>query len=173
MITGRTSEEPMAPPEQPSDHITTTIDDGVATIVLDRPAALNALTSEMLIALAAVLDRVAVDDAVDVIVLTGAGRAFSAGVDLKALGAIGWRPARDQWGRGLATEGAGAVLADGFGRCGLDEIVRIRQVANEASGRVMAELGFTDARTTVVASHRRSVVVAVLDRHTDEASTSA
>jgi enoyl-CoA hydratase len=69
-----------------SDHITTTIRDGVATIVLDRPEALNALTSEMLSALATTLDALATDDAVEVIVLTGAGRAFSAGVDLKALG---------------------------------------------------------------------------------------
>ena len=56
MITGRTSEEPMAPHEQSSDHITTTIGDGVATIVLDRPAALNALTARCSIALAEVLD---------------------------------------------------------------------------------------------------------------------
>jgi enoyl-CoA hydratase len=69
-----------------SDHVTTTIDDGVATIVIDRPEALNALTADMLNALVATLDRVAADVAVEVIVLTGAGRAFSAGVDLKALG---------------------------------------------------------------------------------------
>ncbi|MEO5899505.1 MAG: enoyl-CoA hydratase/isomerase family protein [Ilumatobacteraceae bacterium] len=69
-----------------SNHVTTTIADGVATIVLDRPGALNALTADMLIELGATLDRVAADDAVEVIVLTGAGRAFSAGVDLKALG---------------------------------------------------------------------------------------
>jgi enoyl-CoA hydratase len=69
-----------------SNHVTTTIADGVATIVLDRPEALNALTADMLTALAATLDRMAADDAVEVIVLTGAGRAFSAGVDLKALG---------------------------------------------------------------------------------------
>ena len=68
-------------------YITTTIDDGVATVVLDRPEALNALTAEMLSALAATLDRLADDGSVEVVVLTGAGRAFSAGVDLKALGA--------------------------------------------------------------------------------------
>jgi len=66
--------------------ITTTVDDGVGTITLDRPDALNALTGEMLVDLAAALDRLGADDTVEVIVLTGAGRAFSAGVDLKALG---------------------------------------------------------------------------------------
>jgi enoyl-CoA hydratase/carnithine racemase len=76
----------MAPHDQSSAQISTTVDDGVATIVLDRPDALNALTSDMLTVLAATLDEVAVDDAVEVIVLTGAGRAFSAGVDLMALG---------------------------------------------------------------------------------------
>ena len=76
----------MALPDLPSADITTTFDNGVATIMFDRPEALNALTSEMLTALAATLDQVAINDAAEVIVLTGAGRAFCAGVDLKALG---------------------------------------------------------------------------------------
>lgn len=66
--------------------VTSSVADGVGTITLDRPDALNALTSEMLDEMAAALERFAADDAVEVIVLTGAGRAFSAGVDLKALG---------------------------------------------------------------------------------------
>jgi enoyl-CoA hydratase/carnithine racemase len=57
----------------------------VATVTLNRPEALNAITDEMLVSLAAALREIAASDA-DVIVLTGAGRAFSAGVDLKALG---------------------------------------------------------------------------------------
>jgi enoyl-CoA hydratase/carnithine racemase len=73
------------PVDRPSG-VTVRIADGVATIVLDRPEVLNAITAEMLEALAESLDRLAVDDSVDVVVLTGAGRAFSAGVDLKALG---------------------------------------------------------------------------------------
>jgi enoyl-CoA hydratase len=59
--------------------------DRVATITLNRPQALNAITEEMLTLLAETLDRVAADDSVGVIVLTGEGRAFSAGVDLKVL----------------------------------------------------------------------------------------
>jgi enoyl-CoA hydratase len=58
----------------------------VATITLNRPQALNALTPAMLVELAEALDEVAKDDTAKVIVLTGEGRAFSAGVDLKALG---------------------------------------------------------------------------------------
>lgn len=58
----------------------------VATVTLNRPHALNAITPEMLTSLARTLDGLANRDDVRVVVLTGAGRAFSAGVDLKALG---------------------------------------------------------------------------------------
>ena len=56
-----------------------------ATVTLSRPDALNAITREMLEELAMALDDVSSDPKTRVIVLTGAGRAFSAGVDLKAL----------------------------------------------------------------------------------------
>jgi enoyl-CoA hydratase/carnithine racemase len=61
-------------------------DDAIATITLNRPDALNSITPTMLVTLGDELDRLAADAAVRVVVLTGAGRAFSAGVDLKALG---------------------------------------------------------------------------------------
>jgi enoyl-CoA hydratase/carnithine racemase len=57
------------------------------TITLDRPDALNALTPTLLAELAEALDSAAADETVRVVVLTGTGRAFSAGVDLKALAA--------------------------------------------------------------------------------------
>jgi enoyl-CoA hydratase len=60
--------------------------DGVATITMHRPDALNAITPTMLGELNDAADRVATDPSIRVVVLTGAGRAFSAGVDLKALG---------------------------------------------------------------------------------------
>jgi len=63
-------------------------DGPVVTVTLDRPAALNALTPAMLHSLGHVLERVAPESAVRVVVLTGEGRAFSAGVDLKALGHV-------------------------------------------------------------------------------------
>lgn len=58
----------------------------VATLTLNRPHALNAITVQMLDELAVALERLGADPAVQVVVLTGEGRAFSAGVDLKALG---------------------------------------------------------------------------------------
>ena len=59
--------------------------DGIATITLNRPKALNAITPTMLTELQQAFDDAAADDTVGVVVLTGEGRAFSAGVDLKAL----------------------------------------------------------------------------------------
>ncbi|HEX5824232.1 MAG TPA: enoyl-CoA hydratase-related protein, partial [Candidatus Limnocylindrales bacterium] len=55
----------------------------VATITLDRPDALNALTVELKQELLGALVRVGSDPAVRAIVLTGAGRAFCAGQDLR------------------------------------------------------------------------------------------
>ena len=72
----------MSATEPASAGISTTVDGGVATVVLDRPEALNALTSEMLTELAATLDRLTAEPTVEVIVLTGAGRAFCAGADM-------------------------------------------------------------------------------------------
>jgi 2-(1,2-epoxy-1,2-dihydrophenyl)acetyl-CoA isomerase len=56
--------------------------DGVARITLDRPDRLNALTARMHAELRQVLSGAAGDDAVQVVVLTGEGRAFSSGQDL-------------------------------------------------------------------------------------------
>jgi 2-(1,2-epoxy-1,2-dihydrophenyl)acetyl-CoA isomerase len=58
-------------------------DAGVLTLTLNRPDALNAFTVEMKEALLAALKDAARDRAVRVVLLTGAGRAFSAGQDLK------------------------------------------------------------------------------------------
>ncbi len=70
----------------PAATVVTRTEGAVATVTLTRPEALNAITREMLVELADALDAVAADAAVSVVVLTGEGRAFSAGVDLKALG---------------------------------------------------------------------------------------
>jgi 2-(1,2-epoxy-1,2-dihydrophenyl)acetyl-CoA isomerase len=57
--------------------------DGVLTLTLNRPDALNSFTIEMKEALAAALKDAARDRDVRALILTGAGRAFSAGQDLK------------------------------------------------------------------------------------------
>jgi len=58
--------------------------DGVAWVILNRPDALNAWTPQLGEELTQALDDVAADPEVRAIVLTGAGRAFSSGADLRA-----------------------------------------------------------------------------------------
>jgi 2-(1,2-epoxy-1,2-dihydrophenyl)acetyl-CoA isomerase len=61
------------------------IRDGVAVLTLNRPERLNALSRAMLDGLAEALPRLAADPAVGAVVLTGAGRGFCAGGDVKAM----------------------------------------------------------------------------------------
>lgn len=67
------------------DPILYEVGDGIATITLNRPDALNALTPAMNDRLPELIDRAEADETVRVLVLTGAGRAFSAGADVKTM----------------------------------------------------------------------------------------
>ncbi len=67
------------------DEILYEVDDPVATITLNRPRALNAWTPSMELEVRDAVGRAARDPAVVGIVLTGAGRGFCAGADLKVL----------------------------------------------------------------------------------------
>lgn len=70
-----------------NDLILTDIDpSGYAVVTLNRPAALNALSQALRSQLADAVHRLEADPAVRVLILTGAGRAFCAGLDLKELG---------------------------------------------------------------------------------------
>jgi enoyl-CoA hydratase/carnithine racemase len=64
----------------------TTIDEGVLQVTFNRPDALNALTWELVKEFLDVMDRVEQDAEARIVVLTGAGRAFCAGFDLKGYG---------------------------------------------------------------------------------------
>ncbi|MEM6708011.1 MAG: enoyl-CoA hydratase [Pseudomonadota bacterium] len=59
--------------------------DRVCTLTLNRPKALNALSTALRNALIQTFDSLRSDPAVDVVILTGAGRAFTVGLDLKEL----------------------------------------------------------------------------------------
>ena len=59
---------------------------GIAKITLNRPEVMNAISPALLSEMKAALEEAGKDDEVGVVVLTGEGRAFSAGVDLKSLG---------------------------------------------------------------------------------------
>ena len=60
-----------------------TIDNGIATLTMNRQEARNALSADMMAALAEALPRLATDASVRLVVLTGAGKAFCAGGDVK------------------------------------------------------------------------------------------
>ena len=67
-------------------HLLESIDNGIATLTLNRPEALNALSMEIRNGLMESLQRLSEDDSVGCIVLTGAGRGFCAGGDVKSMG---------------------------------------------------------------------------------------
>jgi enoyl-CoA hydratase/carnithine racemase len=60
------------------------VEDGVATITLNRPEKLNAFNTQMMKDMIAAFDVTDADDAVRAVIVTGAGRAFCAGADLSA-----------------------------------------------------------------------------------------
>ena len=66
------------------ETILTSLDDGVLTLTLNRPEALNAYTATMGAELADAFVQADADDAVRVIIVTGAGRGFCAGADMSA-----------------------------------------------------------------------------------------
>lgn len=72
----------MTPPD--FETLLYAVDDGVATITLNRPERLNAFTAKMMAEMIAAFDLTDADDAVRAVIVTGAGRAFCAGADLAA-----------------------------------------------------------------------------------------
>jgi enoyl-CoA hydratase/carnithine racemase len=60
-------------------------DQRIATLTLNRPESLNAITRQMVRELIAAFDEIEHDDGVRALILTGAGRAFCAGFDLKEI----------------------------------------------------------------------------------------
>lgn len=60
---------------------------------------------------------------------------------------LGYRLQRAEWGQGLATEGAEALVAWGFDVAGYDRITACTMAVNHASRRVMEKVGMTHLRT--------------------------
>lgn len=92
---------------------------GIATLTLNRPAQFNALSKELLTALQTELAAIATDKAVRVVVITGAGKAFCVGHDLKEM-------------RAQHTK---KYMQDLFGQCG-EVMLAITQMPQPVIARV-------------------------------------
>lgn len=69
----------------PESVLQVQIEGPIATLTLNRPAQYNSLSGELLVALQGVLDQVAADESVQVVIIAANGKAFCAGHDLKEL----------------------------------------------------------------------------------------
>jgi 2-(1,2-epoxy-1,2-dihydrophenyl)acetyl-CoA isomerase len=84
-----------------TDTLLEKIEDGVATLTMNRPEALNAMSPDMMVAALDALTRYAADGAVRAIVLTGAGRGFCAGGDVKRMDKAAADPSLEERTQGL------------------------------------------------------------------------
>lgn len=76
---------------------------------------------------------------------------------------VGWRFHPAWWGRGLASEGATAALAEGFTTLGLDEITSVPQDGNPASARVAERIGMRlDRKVVIPATPQRGELIGLL-----------
>ncbi len=101
------------------EHILYNLDEGALTITLNRPEVLNAFNTKMGLELLDALKKAERDAAVRAVVLTGAGRGFSSGEDLKAREAEG-------------TVGFGTVLRDRY----IPIVLKIRNMEKPVLGSI-------------------------------------
>jgi|TARA_B110000261_G_scaffold162438_1_gene206018 enoyl-CoA hydratase len=111
--------------KSPTEYLLCDVNNRVLTITLNRPEAMNALRPEMFDGIKALVTQAEGDSNIAVIVLEGAGRAFSAGVDLKVLqgfdpkagkiGDIFDKPAAEAWG--IIRKSRCPVIAKVHGAC--------------------------------------------------------
>jgi len=125
--------------------------DRIATITLNRPDKLNALTAPMIADFIEALDEADRDDAVQAVIVTGNGRAFCAGADLSA-GSATFDYA------GADTRDGGGLLTLRLYRC-LKPVIAAIQGAAAGAGVTMtlamdARLASTDARFGLVFTRR-------------------
>jgi len=93
------------------------LEDGIVTILLDRPDKLNAINPRMMHELIEAIDRTDADDAVRAVILTGSGRAFCAGADISAgASAFDYRERSDDMRSDAVVNG---IYRDGGGRVAL------------------------------------------------------
>ncbi len=88
----------VAPSDAGADPVAYVVDDGLATITLQRPEAMNSLDLATKEQLLAAVQQAAADDAVRAVLLVGTGRAFCVGQDLKEhMTALAEQPVEEVW----------------------------------------------------------------------------
>jgi enoyl-CoA hydratase len=135
-----------------SDEVLTDADAGVLLITLNRPEARNAVNAAVARGVAEALDRLDADDELQVGILTGAGKGFCSGMDLKAFVA-GERPHVEGRGfAGLVQRGPRKPLIaaiEGFAVAGGFEIALGCDLIVAARG---ARLGIPEAKRGLIAA---------------------
>ena len=108
------------------------VDEGIATITLNRPDKLNAFTGQMMADMIKAFDLTDADDDVRVVIVTGAGRGFCAGADLSAGGSTFDRTGPQE---AVREEGRhGDVIRDGGGRLTLRIFDSLKPVIAACNG---------------------------------------
>lgn len=121
----------------PNGTVQFSIDDGVATIMLDRPDTLNSMNNQLMDDIRTAIETSEADPDVGVVVLTGNGRGFCAGADLSAMAS---QPAADAPAVGDRDDDAGTAAVDGMNNhfnptlraikdCAVPTVARINGVA--------------------------------------------
>ncbi|HEV7362908.1 MAG TPA: crotonase/enoyl-CoA hydratase family protein [Solirubrobacteraceae bacterium] len=126
--------------------------DGVLLVTLNRPDARNAVNAALAEGVAAALDELDADDDLSVGVLTGAGKGFSSGMDLKAFVAGESPYAADRGFAGITQRAAEKPLIaaiEGFAVAGGFEVALSCDLIVAARG---ARLGIPEARRSLVAA---------------------
>ena len=116
------------------------VEDGIATITLNRPDRLNAFNPRMSEELIAVFDETDADDAVRAVIITGAGRAFCAGADLSSGGKTFDYAARGEAARDKYK--VGDVYRDGGGITTLRMFKSLKPVIGAINGAAVG-IGMT------------------------------
>ncbi|MEK9837699.1 MAG: crotonase/enoyl-CoA hydratase family protein [Ilumatobacter sp.] len=114
---------------EPADygHISLEVDEGIATITLDRPDRMNAFTERMRVEILDALDRTNADDDVRAVIFTGSGRAYCAGADLSS--------GEETFSRGGSPViGANGVPRDGGGTVALRIFESLKPVIGAING---------------------------------------
>jgi enoyl-CoA hydratase/carnithine racemase len=139
------------------------VEDGVATVTLNRPEKLNAFNTQMMRDLIAVFDVTDGDDDVRAVIVTGAGRAFCAGADLS--GGSNTFDYEQQGGAALAARTSDGLQRDGGGLVTLRIFDSLKPVIAAVNGAAVGigatmqlamdiRLASTDARYGFVFARR-------------------